>query len=454
MGEFEDQFEDEVEDEDEGEVVIAPDSDEEEDEDEMELDNNDDEAEPADDLEVYLPGQKLAEDEELVADPSTYEMLHSMGVEWPCLSFDVLRDRLGTGRATFPMTSYIVAGSQAEQAKDNKLYVMKMSQLHKTKVADDEDGEESGDDDLDDDPILEYKTVPHYGGVNRVRVMPHNEAHIVASWADTGKVHIYDITEHVRALDTPGLIPPREPKPMYTIDNHGAYEGYAMDWSSLQTGHLVTGDTKGRIFLTQRTESAQFVTNKDYFRGHTDSVEDLQWCPTRTNVFASASVDQTIKIWDARERSKPQLSVHAHDSDVNVISWHTTKDNLLASGSDSGVFSIWDLRTWSVTATPTPAATYKWHQDAITSIEWAPHESSALAVAGADDQITLWDLSMEKDEDEAPTIGASGVEVPPQLMFIHQGQQHIKELHYHRQCPGVIISTALNGFNVFKTINS
>jgi ribosome assembly protein RRB1 len=40
------------------------------------------------------------------------------------------------------MTTYVVAGSQAEKAKDNKIYVMKMSDLHRTK--NDDNGEHSG----------------------------------------------------------------------------------------------------------------------------------------------------------------------------------------------------------------------------------------------------------------------------------------------------------------------
>ena len=43
-----------------------------------------------------------------------------------------------------------------------------------------------------------------------------------------------------------------------------------------------------------------------------------------------------------------------------------------------------------------PAAHFKWHTAPITSVSWHPSEESVLAVAGADDQITIWDLSLEQ----------------------------------------------------------
>jgi molybdenum cofactor synthesis domain-containing protein len=48
---------------------------------------------------VWRPGiDKLPEGEELEYDPSAYIMYHAMRTEWPCLSFDILRDIYGDNR--------------------------------------------------------------------------------------------------------------------------------------------------------------------------------------------------------------------------------------------------------------------------------------------------------------------------------------------------------------------
>lgn len=82
---------------------------------------------------VFIPGvHHLGKDEILEPDDSVYIMRHSMNVNWPCLSFDVLRDNLGDQRQRLPTTAYIVAGTQADLAKNNEISVYKMSSLQKT----------------------------------------------------------------------------------------------------------------------------------------------------------------------------------------------------------------------------------------------------------------------------------------------------------------------------------
>jgi ribosome assembly protein RRB1 len=61
--------------------------------------------------------------------------------------------------------------------------------------------------------------------------------------------------------------------------------------------------------------------------------------------------------------------------------------------------------------------------------------------------VTVWDLSVEADEEPNALDLA---EFPAQLLFIHQGQSNVKEVHFHPQIPGVIMTTAEDGFNIFK----
>lgn len=69
---------------------------------------------------TYLPDQPLKEDEQLVCDQSAYVMLHQAQTGAPCLSFDIVPDNLGNDRSEFPMTAYLVAGTQASSAHLNK----------------------------------------------------------------------------------------------------------------------------------------------------------------------------------------------------------------------------------------------------------------------------------------------------------------------------------------------
>lgn len=66
---------------------------------------------------------------------------------------------------------------------------------------------------------------------------------------------------------------------------------------------------------------------------------------SHVQVFASCSVDRTIKLWDARRGKGAVATLAYHNSDVNVIAWNPKRAFFLASGGDDGVLNVMDLRT-------------------------------------------------------------------------------------------------------------
>jgi len=479
--EFEDPFEDEFEPEE-----FEGDEEDNEGMDEGEVDNGDNENEGNQAYkQTWRPGiDKLPEGELLEYDPSAYVMYHSLKTEWPCLSFDIVRDNLGDDRQRFPLSLYLVIGSQADRSEKNKISLLKMSNLCKVDPEDEDSDEEDGGDDNsdeenDDEPVLEHVNVNHVGGVNRIRNMPQT-AGVVATMADTGKVNIFDLTSCThnmmnKATSSGQNIPAG---PVYSFGGHRE-EGYALDWSRVVPGRLATGDCAGKIHIwncetgsaianlsttsgyTAPKISCQVDANAPY-SGHKASVEDLQWSPTEATVFCSASADKSVRVWDVRGKNGPQISVEdAHMEDVNVLSWNTNVSYLVASGSDDGSFKVWDLRS---IRNSMPLAHFQYHKGPITSIQWSYHDESLLSVSSSDDQLTIWDLSVEADDEQKANSSANsnsnsnangtgeftGTEYPPQLLFVHQGQHNVKELHFHPQIPNVILSTAEDGFNVFK----
>uniref|UniRef100_A0A6G1SN46 Glutamate-rich WD repeat-containing protein 1 n=1 Tax=Aceria tosichella TaxID=561515 RepID=A0A6G1SN46_9ACAR len=392
-----------------------------------------------------------------------------------------------------------------------------LKQENENEEDEEEEDDNEDDSGMNDVPNLTSVRVQHKGCVNRLRVNKINGRVFTASWSDKGKVHIYDLTTSVQAVSDQRSIKTYtaqkiEPKPIFTFGGH-LTEGFALDWSRLRSGSLATGDCKKGIHVwTMR--ATDWNVDQQPLVGHENSVEDIKWSPEEAEVLASCSVDKSIRIWDLRQQATSRCVVNvldSHKSDVNVIDWNTKSKNLIVSGGDDGVVKVWDLRYLKREGTaPFPVAQFDYHKKPITSVEWNPHDDTVMAVSSEDDRLTLWDLAVEKDEeqeqademevddgkkksesDESSSSSSDeedeeddddddmddddqqedeeskvnedeGVEygdldlkkIPEQMLFLHQGQVEIKELHWHPQMNGLLLSTALNGINIFKTISA
>jgi ribosome assembly protein RRB1 len=393
-----------------------------------------------------MPGCEMAEEETLDYDPTAYDCLTSLSLDWPCLSFDIVGDALGDNRVEFPHSLSLVAGTQAAPGKHNYLAVMRVTNLtqgrhgqktQKDKQDSDDDVEMVGDSDEEDDAedaVLTVRKFAHRGVVNRVRCMPQLGS-VIATWSETGQVQVWDTKSlHQDMMQGEAGADHADAKKVQKMQAMQVYvhsaEGYALDWSPCVAGRLASGDCKSKIYLWEPGEAGKWSISGP-IKGHTESVEDLQWAPGEPTVFASASVDKTVRIWDTRAPNAAQIVFQAHDTDVNVISWNRETQYMLASGGDDGHLRVWDMRNLQQTSPAQPVANFTSHRGPITSVEWAPFEASMIQTTSADDTLAVWDLAVERDPEEeaALAVGVAAPEdLPPQLMFIHAGQTDMKEV--------------------------
>ena len=101
------------------------------------------------------------------------------------------------------------------------------------------------------------------------------EPHIVAAWTDTGSVNLYNVSDMVKALDAPPTGKLQEPL-IKQLTAHKT-EGFAMAWSSLVPGRLLTGDCNGGLHLTEFQNNTIWYQDTNPFKGHKTSIEDIQW---------------------------------------------------------------------------------------------------------------------------------------------------------------------------------
>lgn len=119
---------------------------------------------------------------------------------------------------------------------------------------------------------------------------------------------------------------------------------HSVDWSC-DGRRLASGsfDKTVSIFLLERDR----LTKEHTFKGHGDSVDQLCWHPSNADQLATACLDKTVRIWDARSQ-KSVATVPTKGENINIC-W-SPDGQTIAAGNKEDLVSFIDVRTHKVKA--------------------------------------------------------------------------------------------------------
>ncbi|PWA49750.1 nucleosome/chromatin assembly factor group C5 [Artemisia annua] len=256
--------------------------------------------------------------------------------------------------------------------------------------------------------VKKFKTILHPGEVNRIRELPQNK-NIVATHTDSPEVLIWDIeaqpnryavlgaaeshadlvlTGHADNAEFALAMCPTEP---FVLS--GGKDKYVVLWSIHDhISTLAGGESTNPAGSIVKTADSASLGPRGIFKGHTDTVEDVQFCPTSTQEFCSVGDDSCLILWDARVGTDPITKVEkAHNADVHCVDWNPHDENYILTGSADQSVCMFDRRNLTKDGVGSPVHKFVEHKAPVLCVQWCPDRASVFGSSAEDGCVNIWD---------------------------------------------------------------
>ncbi|XP_061371103.1 WD-40 repeat-containing protein MSI4-like [Gastrolobium bilobum] len=392
--------------------------------------------------------------------PVLYDWIVTHKLVWPSLS---CRWGPQLAQATYKNLHRLYLSEQTDGSDPNTL-VIANCEVVKPRVAAAEHISEFNEE-ASSPFVKKYKTIIHPGEVNRIRELPQNN-NIVATHTDSPEVLIWNVeTQPNRRADLGA--PTSHPDLVLTGHNDNAEYALAMCliepfvlsggkdkcvvlWSVHD--HIATLAAEAGSNAKQGSEvggsskkaaESPSIGPRGIYKGHADTVEDVQFCPSSAQEFCSVGDDSCLILWDARVGSTPVVKVEkAHDGDLHCVDWSPHDINFILTGSADNTVRMFDRRNLNHAGVASPVYKFAGHDAAVLCVQWCPDKSSVFGSAAEDGILNIWDY-----DKVGKTSGSTGPKVPntsDALFFRHAGhnRDRIDDFQWNASDPWTIVSVS------------
>ncbi|XP_051478055.1 WD repeat-containing protein 25 [Apus apus] len=177
-----------------------------------------------------------------------------------------------------------------------------------------------------------------------------------------------------------------------------------------KTSELIKPYLGSKYKLTEVPRSLIFCMSK-----HSGPVNEIQWSPVReqSHMLLSASMDKTIKVWDAVDTGCCLKTYSCHSCAVRAARWSSCGRWILSGGFDS-MLHLTDVETGKQIFSSK-------NDFRISALKFHPTESNIFICGGFSPEVKAWDIRTSK----VLRVYKAAVQQTLDILFLPEGREFL-----------------------------